>query len=72
METSLDTVQFDTSARCDRCGSQAYHSATKGILELLFCAHHLNKYHNKLLEQEWEILTDITGLERIGPALKVG
>lgn len=52
--------------RCDRCGSQAYHAATKGNQELLFCAHHMNIHHNALLDDFWQITTDVTGLERIG------
>ncbi len=34
--------------RCDSCGSQAYIRATMGTSELLFCAHHGNKYKEKL------------------------
>jgi len=58
--------------RCDRCGSQAFHAATRGSFELLFCAHHMNKHHNVLLEDGWEITTDVTGLERIGLPARVG
>ena len=58
--------------RCDRCGSQAYHAATKNGMELLFCAHHMNKHHNKLLDEQWQITTDVTGLERDGLPVRVG
>lgn len=50
---SSTTVErdLDTSARCDRCGAQAYMRVTLGNGgELLFCAHH-GKTHKSKLEQ---------------------
>ena len=37
--------------RCDECGSQAYIHVTMPVGELLFCAHHGNKYRAKLEEK---------------------
>lgn len=69
----METIrEFNAQMRCDRCGSQAYHAATKNEHELLFCAHHLNKFHNALLADSWEIETDVTGLESIGVPAEVG
>lgn len=61
-------MEFNALSRCDRCGSQAYHAATKDDEELLFCAHHMNIHHNVLLAAGWVITTDVTGLESIGAA----
>jgi hypothetical protein len=64
METVKD---FTANDRCDRCGSQAYHLATHlNGTDLLFCAHHLTKHHDKLLKDGFTIESDITGLESIG------
>ena len=34
--------------RCDSCGAQAYVRVTMASGELLFCAHHGNKFKDKL------------------------
>ena len=34
--------------RCDACGAQAYVRVTVNDSELLFCAHHAKKHHEKL------------------------
>ena len=34
--------------RCDACGAQAYVRVTVNGSELLFCAHHAKKHHEKL------------------------
>lgn len=64
----METIRvFDALDRCDRCYSQAYHAVTSPETgrELLFCAHHLKKHHDVLLNIGWSITTDVTGLERI-------
>jgi hypothetical protein len=70
----METMRtFDALDRCDRCKSQAYHAVTSPVSgrELLFCAHHLNSHHDKLLDAGWSITTDITGLERIKAPVEV-
>ena len=65
----METLRvFDALDRCDRSDSQAYHAVTSPETgrELLFCAHHLKKHHDVLLDTGWSITTDVTGLERIG------
>lgn len=37
--------------RCDRCGAQAYVSATIHRVALLFCGHHYREHGAKLAEQ---------------------
>lgn len=37
---ALLTATMNATDRCDRCGSQAYVSATKAPAVLLFCGHH--------------------------------
>lgn len=41
--------------RCDSCGAQAYVRVTMATGELLFCAHHGNKFKEKLAPNaiEW-------------------
>lgn len=39
---------LDSQDRCDACGAQAYVAATVNGSELLYCAHHANKYELKL------------------------
>lgn len=59
----LDLTALD---RCDRCGAQAYHRATKpGMTELLFCAHHHKDHKNALLEQYWLIESDESPLDPV-------
>lgn len=64
METLEDNVQeselpnastLTAHDRCDSCGSQAYVRVTMDQGELLFCAHHAKKHHDKLapLATEW-------------------
>lgn len=40
--------QLTAEDRCDSCGAQAYIRATMATGELLFCAHHGNKFKEKL------------------------
>jgi hypothetical protein len=70
----METIRtFDAMDRCDRCNSQAYHAVTSpdSGKELLFCAHHLNRHHDNLLDKGWSITTDVTGLERLGARVQV-
>lgn len=48
--------------RCDRCGAQAYHVATKpgAKSELLFCNHHEREFRNALLERYWLVRSDLS------------
>ena len=40
--------QLTAADRCDSCGAQAYIRVVVNNGELLFCAHHGNKYEEKL------------------------
>lgn len=55
-ETAKDSA-FTLTAhdRCDSCGSQAYVRVVMDSGELLFCAHHAKKHHEKLspMAREW-------------------
>lgn len=42
---SVPLTGFD---RCDSCGAQAYVRVTLNSGELLFCAHHANKFKDQL------------------------
>jgi hypothetical protein len=51
-DTQVSTTTHELSAndRCDSCGAQAYIRATLPAGgELLFCAHHGRKNHDKLI-----------------------
>lgn len=62
IDTKNPVVEFNAQDRCDRCGAQAYTSASKDGLELLFCAHH-TKRHGPVLEAEgWKLAFDTVGL----------
>lgn len=52
--------EFLAVDRCDRCGAQAKHSATKpGHHELLFCDHHYREQRDALLSQYWLIESNV-------------
>lgn len=52
--------------RCDRCGAQAYHTATKpGNAELLFCGHHYREHRDALLNAYWLVTSDESPLEPV-------
>ena len=40
--------QLTMADRCDSCGAQAYVRVVVDSGELMFCAHHGKKYHDKL------------------------
>jgi hypothetical protein len=42
------TPELTAADRCDSCGAQAYVRVVVNNGELLFCAHHGKKYHEKL------------------------
>lgn len=48
--------------RCDRCGAQAYMKATKGKVDLLFCAHHGTKHESALRGQGFSVLDETDAL----------
>lgn len=55
--------EFIAIDRCDRCGAQALHSATRpGFAELLFCSHHAREHHDALLDNYWLIESDVTAM----------
>lgn len=65
IDTRNPSVEFSAQDRCDRCGTQAYVSATKTKHELLFCLHH-HKKHNLALEIDgWTIAYDFVAIERL-------
>lgn len=52
LEREVDAVkELLATDRCDRCNAQAYHRATRGEGELLFCNHHANEYGPALIAQ---------------------
>lgn len=44
----VPTHQLTAADRCDACGAQAYVRVTVSGTELLFCAHHAKRHHEKL------------------------
>lgn len=61
--------EFKATDRCDRCGAQAFHSATKsGFSELLFCNHHHKIHKDKLLETYWLIESKVFFAEPVPAA----
>ena len=56
--------EFLATERCDRCGAQAHHAATKpGNGELLFCNHHHKESKDALLSTYWLIESDLSPAE---------
>lgn len=53
-------MELNATHRCDRCGAQARHVATKPGTksELLFCNHHYQKHRSKLQDEYWLIESD--------------
>ena len=61
--------EFLAIERCDRCGAQAYHAATKaGNSELLFCNHHHREFKDALLNNYWLIESDVSSAEPVPAA----
>lgn len=59
-------LEFNALDRCDRCGAQAKHRATKpGNSDLLFCTHHYREHHDKLLEKYWLVMSDESPAEPV-------
>lgn len=67
-ETETPPTTFTAHDRCDQCGAQALHRATKervpdtlgelvdgkrAFAELLFCGHHQRRNFAKLVEEGW-------------------
>lgn len=47
--TNATEIELTAADRCDSCGAQAYARATMPTgSQLLFCAHHAKKHHEKL------------------------
>jgi len=51
--------------RCDRCGAQAHHVASKPNKILMFCNHHYREHREALLEQYWIIESDVSPTEPV-------
>jgi hypothetical protein len=65
INTKTPNIEFSAADRCDRCGAQAYMSATKESFELLFCLHD-GKKHNLALEMDgWTLSYDVMAIERL-------
>jgi hypothetical protein len=58
-------IEFNAQDRCDRCQSQAYVSASRDGLELMFCRHHSAKYNLALELDDWVLAYDLVALERL-------
>jgi hypothetical protein len=52
---------FNAEDRCDRCGAQAKHEATKNGRQLfiLLCNHHYEEHKDKLLYEYWLIESEL-------------
>jgi len=50
------STKFNSSDRCDACGSQAYAAATFTGGDLLFCGHHYRKYQAALEQQALAVI----------------
>lgn len=51
MTAALSSPELTRADRCDRCGAAARVRATlPSGAELLFCQHHANEHHAKLVE----------------------
>lgn len=71
IDTKNPIIEFSALDRCDRCGAQAYMSAKRDSLELLFCLHH-GKQHNLALElDDWILAYDIVAIDRLADNDKV-
>lgn len=69
MTAQLELIEFTATDRCDRCGAQAHHSARReGLLDLLFCSHHIRDHSERLLDTGWTIISDAEGAERFTPS----
>lgn len=58
--------EFLADQRCDRCGAQAYHAASKaGFSELLFCNHHYEEHKDALLNDYWLVESNVSLTEPV-------
>lgn len=67
ISTQNPSVEFSAFDRCDRCGAQAFASASKDGSELLFCVHHIKKHNLALEAERWIVSFDYVRLEQITP-----
>ena len=58
------------SDRCDQCGAQAYVGVLFGHGDLMFCAHHFNKYQPKIeatavkvVDERWKLYNQRRNVE---------
>lgn len=65
ISTKSPSIEFSALDRCDRCGAQAYVSARKDSLELLFCLHHGKRHHLALEVDDWQMAYDVTAIDRL-------
>lgn len=57
--------EFLAIERCDRCGAQALHAASKsGFVELLFCNHHYHRFEEGLLLTGWSVESNVSMLHK--------
>lgn len=71
IDTKNPVIEFSAWDRCDRCPAQAYMSATRDGLELLFCGHHARAFCVALEQDDWTLAYDMAGLERLADNEKV-
>lgn len=57
--------QLTASDRCDSCGAQAYIRVTMSTGELFFCAHHGNKFKDKLFPNATDWLDESSRLDEV-------
>lgn len=74
VEAPHELYPFTGHDRCDAArnrSEQAYHRATKGDREMLFCDHHYKQHADALLTDGWAIESDLQALADLGNPLDV-
>lgn len=71
IDTLNPSIEFNAEDRCDRCPAQAYMSASRDGLELLFCLHHAKKHRVALELDDWQLAYDYAAIQQIVPNQKV-
>lgn len=64
IDEELPMVEFTAHDRCDGCPAQAYVLAEHDDMEseLLFCAHHIKRSRQSLLDTGWRLRYDTEAL----------
>ena len=57
-ETKTEQRTLKQTDRCDRCGAEAFIWANGVSGDLFFCAHHFNKWEDKIREFAFEVIDE--------------